>query len=475
MSLDRTGEGLGIARQENECRALCERLGLVVGEVFADNDVSATKGKLRPSFERLLASQPECIVVWHTDRLVRLTRDLERVIDLGVNVHAVTAGDLDLSNPAGRAVARTITAWATYEGEQKGERQRASARQRAKAGQSWWSSRPFGYESDGTLRTAEAEALAVAYRQLLTGASLRTVAASLNEAGHLTCRGNTWTATTLRPVLLNARNAGIRVYEGEEVGPASWAAVVPEETFRAAERLLTDPARRTGGGGGVPRNLLTGLAVCGKCGGTVKAAWRGTKGTDKAYSVYVCRESSCVSHRTTETDDFVLLKAAEVLASQRHREWMAGQDEAAERDTVALREEEATLAARLEDLAEAFADGAFVKASDYAAATAKIRERLEQVTDALATVGSAARLSRFSGLTDVEPILAELDEMTGEERRAAVADVLESVTLLPRGRGIRGFTSEHVVIRPKHDRPEGLRLLVPLDRVPGTHAYSESR
>ena len=48
----------------------------------------------------------------HTDRLVRLTEELDRVIKVEVPVHTVTAGDLDLSTPAGRAVARTITAWA---------------------------------------------------------------------------------------------------------------------------------------------------------------------------------------------------------------------------------------------------------------------------------------------------------------------------------------------------------------------------
>src|SRR3954467_5697610 len=101
ISLDKTGEGLGVERQEEACRKLCADHRWQVREVFCDNDISATTGKRRPGFEALLASDPEVIVVWHTDRLVRLSRDLERVIDLECNVFAVTAGHIDLSNPAG--------------------------------------------------------------------------------------------------------------------------------------------------------------------------------------------------------------------------------------------------------------------------------------------------------------------------------------------------------------------------------------
>ena len=92
ISLDATGLGLGVERQERECRKKCEDNGWEVAGVFVDNDVSAFSGRLRPQFEALLASKPEAIVVWHADRLVRRTADLARVIELGCDVHAVTAG-----------------------------------------------------------------------------------------------------------------------------------------------------------------------------------------------------------------------------------------------------------------------------------------------------------------------------------------------------------------------------------------------
>jgi site-specific DNA recombinase len=77
---------LAVARQEQYCRALTERLGIDVVAVYSDNDISATNGKMRPSFEAMLESQPQTIITWHQDRLIRLTRDLEQVITLNVPV-----------------------------------------------------------------------------------------------------------------------------------------------------------------------------------------------------------------------------------------------------------------------------------------------------------------------------------------------------------------------------------------------------
>src|SRR5664280_836772 len=131
------------------CRELCDQRGWTITRVWSDNDISATTGKICPGFEALLTSNPRRIVVWHIDRLVRLSKDLERVIALGVHVYAVKSAHVDLSNPAGRAVAKTITARAQYEWEQKATRQVAANRQRAQPGRVLWTRRPFGFEREG--------------------------------------------------------------------------------------------------------------------------------------------------------------------------------------------------------------------------------------------------------------------------------------------------------------------------------------
>src|SRR5689334_24298449 len=177
ISLDRTGEALGVARQEQECRQLAARLGLEVAAVYSDNDISATTGRARPDFEAMLASRPEAIVAWHQDRLLRLTSDLERVIELNVPVYTVTAGTLDLTTPAGRAVARTVAAWSQYEGEQKATRQVAANVQRAASGVHQGRV-GYGYRREGTaivLHPTEATTIRSAVQRVLDGESLRAI------------------------------------------------------------------------------------------------------------------------------------------------------------------------------------------------------------------------------------------------------------------------------------------------------------
>ncbi len=86
ISQDRTGAGLGVARQEDDCRDLCARKGWTVARVYVDNDVSAYSGKPRPQWQRLLSDiasgRIAAIACWHVDRLTRSPRELEDVIDL---------------------------------------------------------------------------------------------------------------------------------------------------------------------------------------------------------------------------------------------------------------------------------------------------------------------------------------------------------------------------------------------------------
>src|SRR5260370_13861265 len=119
ISHDRTGAGLGVARQEDDCRALCQRKGWDVVCVYCDNDVSAYSGKPRKEWLRLLADiaagRIDAIVCWHVDRLTRTPRELADVIDLhdqaGIQL-ATATGEIDLATPTRRLVSRTLRAGA---------------------------------------------------------------------------------------------------------------------------------------------------------------------------------------------------------------------------------------------------------------------------------------------------------------------------------------------------------------------------
>jgi len=157
ISSDREGAGLGVARQEEDCRALCERLGWQVAEVYPDNDVSAYSGKKRPEWDRLNRDirdgLVDAIACWHVDRLTRSPRELEDVIYLhdkhGIQL-ATCTGEIDLSTPTGRFIARALGAAARHEAEHKAERQRRQLRQAAQAGKPNGGQRGYGYTHDRT-------------------------------------------------------------------------------------------------------------------------------------------------------------------------------------------------------------------------------------------------------------------------------------------------------------------------------------
>jgi hypothetical protein len=65
----RGGNGLGVQRQQDDCRALADQLGWEVVAVHVDNDISAYNGKTRPGFEALLdgmkRGEIEAVLCWH--------------------------------------------------------------------------------------------------------------------------------------------------------------------------------------------------------------------------------------------------------------------------------------------------------------------------------------------------------------------------------------------------------------------------
>ncbi|MDP2623179.1 MAG: recombinase family protein, partial [Actinomycetota bacterium] len=115
ISLDRSGEGLGVARQEALCRKLAESKGWPVAEVYVDGSTSAYNGKARPGYERMLgdleAGRRDAVICVDLDRLTRRPAELEAFVDLA-DRHGIAlanvSGDSDLSTADGRLRARIL-------------------------------------------------------------------------------------------------------------------------------------------------------------------------------------------------------------------------------------------------------------------------------------------------------------------------------------------------------------------------------
>lgn len=440
------GTRLGVQRQEADCRALCERHGWAVGEVYVDNDVSASTGRRRPAYEAMLgalkAGVVDAVVAWHPDRLHRSPTELEQFIDAidaaGATVATCMAGELDLSTAAGRMTARVVGAVARHESEQKGERMARKHRELAEKGLPAGSGRPFGYEPDlVTVRPSEAVLIREAAQRILEGDSLRTIARDWNDRQVATVRGTRWTTMVLRRILTAPRTAGMRAHRGVVVGKATWPAILTEQEAVRLRAVLLDPRRRMNGG--ARRYLLTSIATCGLCGARLVARPKADK-----RRCYVCaagpgfRGCGKIRVLAEPLEDHVTEWALDQLAVPALFDAIAA--EPADDGLVeAIEAEEAQLALLSHD----FYVERVISRPEFLAAREPLEARLATMRADLAQ----RETRRRRGVTvDAEATRAGWDAMTIEERRAVLAVVVTELVVGPAVRGLNRYDRDRVTL-----------------------------
>src|SRR5439155_1000751 len=207
ISSDREGDGLGVARQIEDCERLAERKGWRVVERYVDDDVSAWSGKRRPECARsladLAAGSINGFLVYDLDRLHRQPSELEAFIEMCARLRltnvASVSGDIDLTTSDGQFQARILGAVAKKESDDKSRRIRRKHEEIAANGRvSGGGSRPYGYDADKlTVRPAEAAIVAECAKRLLAGEPVRSIAADLNARGVPTSTGGKWSPQSL--------------------------------------------------------------------------------------------------------------------------------------------------------------------------------------------------------------------------------------------------------------------------------------
>jgi site-specific DNA recombinase len=457
ISQDREGAGLGVGRQRQDCQALAQRLDWTIVAEHTDNDVSAYSGKPRPGYRALLADieagTVDAVLVWHTDRLHRSPRELEEYVDLcerkGVTTQTARAGELDLATPAGRAVARTLGAWARFEVEHKSERTKRAQLQAAQAGKWRGGAPPFGWnlheDGSASLNRREAREIREAAKSLLAGASLGSLVADLNTRGVTTSTGRRWTYTSLRQVLTRPRNAGLSVLNGEVVGRLTWPAILTEETWRAVCSLLGDPSRRRSTSNRA-RWLLAGIAVCGSegCGAPLRSATvvsNRAKGTSR--TVYRCSVAGVghVARSASDVDDHVTRVILGLLRRNDFAVLMAPESDAP--DAEALRVEALTIRQSMGEAADLFAEGN-ITGAQLAKITQRLQARLDDVEAAMARAARGSALAAFVGRQPEKVWKA----LSTDRKRAVVREVM-TVTVLPSGKRGNVYDPNLVDIEPK--------------------------
>jgi DNA invertase Pin-like site-specific DNA recombinase len=428
QSSDPNNDQLAVSRQREACVGLCETRGWGWAE-YMDNDTSASTRKPRPEYTRLMADirngAISAVVVWDLDRLHRRPIELEQFMELaderGVALATVT-GDVDLSTDNGRLFARIKGAVARAETERKVARMKSRYRQDAERGVSHCGpARAFGYTPDEKLDPVKSNAVRKAYADILAGRTLYSIAKDWNAKGFTSARGKAWSHPGVRAVLLNPRNAGLRAHRGEIVAQAAWPAIVDRDTYDGVVALLTDPGRRFGGAH-ARKYLLSGLAVCGKCGARLGSALPHKRSKPR----YQCKSCHGSSRKIEWVDEFVLDVVAERLSREDALELINKRDAP---DLAALRAQSTALREQQNAMAVAHAKQQ-VTLSQLIAFNEDVDAQLARIKAQTEDDGKARILKGVIVVGDRAAVRRKLDGCDLDRQRAIV-DVLLTVTVLP--------------------------------------------
>lgn len=299
LSEDDDGNEENVQDQIDKLSAMAHRDGFHILAIYNDNDKPASEPikKPRPEFEKMLKAKGfSRIYIRTNDRLYRTPYDLGRIADTFSNkatIHREWEGHpLDLAQPGGMLIAGIMAQVAKYETDQKRLRQKTMNEVRARRGQMYKSGGvPFGWNDDYITLSKDAYLIRDAIKDVQKGKSLRSIAAVWNEST-TTARGNEWTSTRVKEVLLRPTNAGIVIYQGKQINvDAEWEPIVSKAEYYDMKRFFMERSYVVDS---TKKHVLSGTARCSECGGPLYAEEVQSKQRGKVYKYwyYSCKNTS---------------------------------------------------------------------------------------------------------------------------------------------------------------------------------------
>jgi len=429
-----------VAEQEGALRAEADRRDLNVIGSYADNGIGAYKRAHRPGFTELLdalaGGQVGYVLVVALDRASRRVGDVAMLRDALEDAGAMLVADGREYDPHDDALSLYLTGIVGEQDSRDKSRRVLVAKKKAlELGLYNGGRRPFGYmKPDGAARgywvqqPDEAKAIRDGARMILHGRSLQAVAEKWNELGlERPMTAGPWTVSKVRRALLSPIVAGIRTHSGQVAGTlmrpdgTEWPAILTPAKRDELDRALRSRYGRKPSRWHSPNpGLLSGLAVCGRCGHHLTPRRYGGRRGD-GYSCQADGGDRCggVSISLPQLDALVTEMALTLLDSKKLRKAMA---RPRKRTTG---EDPALLGAEMEELAAAAGRGE-IPVSEYLAARKPLEARHKAALAALNDTDDRSALAPV--LTDPPGAWARLSL---DRRRAVLAVLLDRVEVHP--------------------------------------------
>ncbi|MFM9444896.1 recombinase family protein [Streptomyces acidiscabies] len=452
ISRDDEGEGLGVARQRQDCERLADLRGWDVARVYEDNDVSAFKRNVRrPEFELVLSDLADGlidgVIAYDLDRLARQPRDLERLIDLyderKQRVFATVTNEVNLAMADGRTMARVMVAFANKASHDASRRLQRKHLELARQGKSSGGPAPYGWNKDGTVDGEAVGHIRAAQKQVLAGVRIGTIRTDWQRRG----LGHPREGTTrlahhhVEHMLTSPRLCGYRTYRGEVLLDddgkpviGDWETINTVEEWEAVCAAVAERKRKEPGRSLARKYLLSGIARCGLCHakirGQVNNRWKpGSRATTFSYQCSVVN-GGCgkVSRVGDPVDEFI---GSLVLAEQRER---AAVSVAAPSEQWPKAAELTTVEADLAELTQA------AKAKKITVSTLLLfLPDLERRRDELKLERGRFNKERHQAEALSADVGEDFRSLPIERQQALILHSLSAVLIHPAGRGKRKF------------------------------------
>ena len=321
---DRVDPLASIPRQRAELRALAERNGDVVLEVFEEAQTAHEGG--RPEYERMMARLHEvgAVYVVAYDRLTRIPDPAENETirkifvaartDIVTPAHAFRYSDPTFDTPETRLHQRTLGMFGAFEWDSIVRRLRKGKISKVKSGQYYGHPVPYGYRVSFDATTGaklftpdedQARVINLVFQLYREGNGGSIIARELNMLGVPTVTGARWSEVTVRNMLSQHLYVGRSSFgmfrHGKRadrggldpmvdapvvVESTAFPAIVPVETWDAVQEQRSKRVRKAARRG-VSEHLLSGILRCPGCGGRMHSHGTWSKAADHYYT---CRQ-----------------------------------------------------------------------------------------------------------------------------------------------------------------------------------------
>lgn len=325
VSQDASREARSVRQQQNKNREACDTNGWIIppgGEYQDIGSASRFAARAREDWQRLLhdldAHLYGVVVMWEPSRGSRKLSEwalfLDTCRDHHILIHITDhRHTYNLDKPRDWRALAEDGVDSAHESEKTRQRILRDQEAQAAAGKPHGRCQ-YGYErvydeKTGNLagqkpKYPEAAIVAEIIRRIAVREPLSAIRDDLNARGVPAPAGGLWTPKTMRrmircPVYIGKRPAGGKRenngrYTGAEFIPAIWPAIVEEDIWYDAQRVLDDPSRTTTRPG-AQRWLLSYYATCAVCGSVLSAHYvRQVK--DPRAAMYECTSTRHCVH-----------------------------------------------------------------------------------------------------------------------------------------------------------------------------------